>query len=44
MDIATAFKLLAIVLWPFGLMLLYYLLDRKGFNKQMEKFKQSGWF
>jgi hypothetical protein len=44
MYIATAFKVLAIVCWPFLLMFLYYLIDRKGFNKQLEKFKKDGWF
>jgi|GEM_PF-413046 len=43
MDIETVFKLLAIVLWPFLLVFLYYLLDRKGFKKQLEKFKKEGW-
>lgn len=41
MDIGTAFKLLALVLWPFLLMFIYYLYDKKGFNKWLEKFKQD---
>ena len=43
MDIETVFKLLAIMLWPFLLVFLYYLFDRKGFKKQLEKLKKEGW-
>ena len=42
MDIGTAFKILALLLWPFYLLFLYFLFDRKSFNKQLEKFKQDG--
>jgi hypothetical protein len=42
MDIGTVFKILAILLWPFIFLFLYFLLDRKGFNKRREKFKQDG--
>jgi len=42
MDIGTAFKLFAFMLWPFLLVFLYYLFDRKGFKKRLEKFKQDG--
>jgi hypothetical protein len=42
MDIGTVFKILALLLWPFFLLFLYFLFDRKGFNKQMEKFKKDG--
>lgn len=41
MDTGTAFKLLALVLWPFGLMFLYYLFDKEGFRKQIEKLKNK---
>jgi hypothetical protein len=41
MDIGTAFKLLAFIFWPFVLMFLYYLFDRKGFMKYLEKFKKD---
>jgi len=44
MDIGTVFKLLALILWPFFLMFLYYIIDRKGFKKQLEKYKRDGWF
>jgi hypothetical protein len=44
MDTGTAFKLLALVLWPFALMFLYYLIDRKGFKRQLEKYRKDGWF
>jgi hypothetical protein len=44
MDIGTVFKLLALILWPFFLMFLYYLIDKEGFKKQLEKYKRSGRF
>ena len=42
MDIGTAFKLAAFMLCPFLLVFLYYLFDRKGFKKRLERFKQDG--
>ena len=42
MDIGTAFKILALLLWPFFLVFIYFLFDRKGFYKQLERFKQDG--
>ncbi len=42
MDLGTVFKILALLLWPFILLFLYFLLDRKGFNKRLEKFKKDG--
>ena len=42
MDIGTAFKIGALLLWPFFLLFLYFLIDRKGFNKWLEKLKQGG--
>ncbi len=42
MGIGTAFKLFAFMLWPFLLVFLYYLFDRKGFKRRLEKFKQDG--
>jgi hypothetical protein len=42
MDIGTIFKILALLLWPFFFLFLYFLFDRKGFNKKMAKFKQDG--
>ena len=42
MDIGTAFKIVVLLLWPFLLLFLYFLFDRKGFNKWLEKFKQDG--
>ncbi len=44
MDTGTAFKILALVLWPFVLIFLYYLIDRKGFRRQLEKYRKDGWF
>ena len=41
MDIGTAFKIVALLLWPFFLMFLWFLLDRKCFNKRLEKFKKD---
>ncbi|MEI6067563.1 MAG: hypothetical protein WCP96_09500 [Methylococcaceae bacterium] len=42
MDMGTGFKIMALLLWPFLLLFLYFLLDRKGFNKWLEKIKQDG--
>ena len=42
MDIGTAFKIVGLLLWPFLLVFIYFLFDRKGFNKQWEKFKRDG--
>lgn len=42
MEIWTALKLLGYMFWPFLLIFLYYLFDRKGFKKQLEKFKRDG--
>ena len=41
MDIGTVFKLLAFMVWPFLLVFLYYLFDRKGFKKLVDKIKQE---
>jgi len=41
MDIGTVFKLLALVLWPFLFIFIYYVFDRKGFNKRLEQFKHN---
>ena len=42
MDIGTAFKIVVLLLWPFLLLVLYFLFDRKGFNKWLEKLKRDG--
>jgi hypothetical protein len=42
MDLGTVFKILGLLLWPFILLFLYFLLDRKEFNKRLEKFKKDG--
>jgi hypothetical protein len=42
MEIGTAFKLLGFMFWPFLLVFLYYLFNKKGFMKRLEKFKQDG--
>lgn len=42
MDIGTVFKIVGLLLWPFFLLFLYFLFDKKGFMKRLEKFKQDG--
>ncbi len=42
MDVGTVLKLLGFILWPFLLVIIYYLFDKKGFQKRLEKFKQDG--
>lgn len=42
MDIGTAFKLSAFMLWSFLLVFLYYLFDRKGFKETAGEV-QAGW-
>lgn len=42
MDFGTVFKLIGFMLWPFLLVFLYYLFDKKGFKRRLEKFKQDG--
>lgn len=42
MDIDTIFKITALLLWPFILLFLYFLFDRKDFNRRLEKFKKDG--
>ena len=42
MEIGTAFKILALLLWPFLLLFIYFLFDRKGFNQRLEKLKKDG--
>jgi hypothetical protein len=44
MEIGLVFKLLFFLLWPFLLMYIYYLTNKKKFMAQWEKLKQSGWF
>lgn len=41
MDMGTVFKLLVFLLWPFLLIFLYYLIDKKGFKKQWEALKNA---
>lgn len=42
MEIGTAFKLVTFLLWPFFLLFLYFLFDRKDFNRRLEKLKRNG--
>ncbi len=42
MDIGSALKILALLLWPFILLFLYFLFDRKDFYRRLEKFKRDG--
>lgn len=41
MDFGTLFKIAALILWPFILLLLFFLIDRKGFNKRLERLKRD---
>jgi len=41
MDFATGFKILVFLLWPFALLFLYYLIDKKGFINWIEKFRKN---
>jgi len=40
MDVGVVLKLVVLLLWPFLLLFLYYLLDRKGFKKRLENIKK----
>jgi hypothetical protein len=42
MEIGTLFKLIAFMLWPFLLVFLYYLFDKKGFKRRLDWLKQGG--
>ena len=44
MEIGLIFKVLFFLLWPFLLMYLFYLTDKKKFKARWEKFKQRGFF
>ncbi|MGZ5006368.1 MAG: hypothetical protein ACXWE9_09200 [Methylobacter sp.] len=44
MDIGTGFKLLGFMFWPVLLMLIVYLIDRKGFKRRWERFWQDRFF
>lgn len=37
MEIAVGLKILFFLFWPFLLLFLYYLIDRKGFKGKMAK-------
>ncbi len=41
MDFGTGFKIAIFLLWPFLLLFLYYLIDKKGFIHRMEKFRNN---
>jgi hypothetical protein len=40
MDYGTIFKLLGFLFWPVLLLFLYYLLDRKGFMRRVDKIRR----
>ncbi len=37
MDFFASFKIVFLLLWPFLLLFIYYLVDRKGFKSKMQK-------
>ncbi|MGR9046521.1 MAG: hypothetical protein ACU83N_14615 [Gammaproteobacteria bacterium] len=41
MDIGTFLKLAGLLLWPVILLLLYYLADKEGFRRKLEKIKRE---
>lgn len=41
MEMATGLKILVFLLWPFLLLFLYYLADKKGFKSWLEKFRDG---
>lgn len=41
MDFGTGFKIAIFLLWPFLLLFLYYLVDKKGFKQRLAKFRNS---
>jgi len=41
MEFATGLKILVFLLWPFLLLFLYYLVDKKGFKRWLEKFRSG---
>jgi hypothetical protein len=41
MEIGIAFKLLFFMLWPFLLLFLYYLFDKEGFKRRLERVKRE---
>ena len=42
MEISLVLKILGFMFWPFLLVFLYYLFNKKGFMRRLEKFKQDG--
>lgn len=44
MESGTALKLVSFLLWPFLLIFIYFLVDRKGFKRHWERFKEGGFF
>jgi hypothetical protein len=44
MEIGLILKVLFFLLWPFLLLYIYYLTNKKKFMARWEKFKQGGFF
>jgi hypothetical protein len=44
MEIGIIFKVVFFLLWPFLLLLIYYVFSKKKFLAKWEKFKQGGFF
>jgi hypothetical protein len=42
MGFGTVLKLLAFLVWPVLLLLLYYLSDKEGFKRRLNKMKRDG--
>jgi len=42
MSLGMVSKLLFFVLWPFLLLLVYYLWDKEGFKRKYEQLKKDG--
>lgn len=41
MEIGIVFKLLFFMVWPFLLLFLYYLFDKEGFKRRLERVKRE---
>jgi hypothetical protein len=44
MEIGLIFKVVFFLLWPFLILLIFYLINKKKFLAKWEKFKQAGFF
>ncbi|CAG7857570.1 hypothetical protein MCAMS1_02444 [biofilm metagenome] len=44
MEFGVIFKVLFFLIWPFLILLIVYLLDRKKFKAKWERLKETGFF